>query len=427
MSKYLKKFETTSAYTTYIGGNDKVLPNVSYVTDQNEVHYNPIEPPLPNNIIKYEASAKLTETTNRYIGGLHTDAFNTTIKSHTFENGAGTIEFNDDVTSIGGYAFRSCSGMTSITIPNSVTSIGESAFNQCSGLTSIDIPNNITTIGVYAFRDCSSLTSITIPNSVTSIGNGAFLNCIGLTSVTIGSGVTSIGDSAFIGCSGLTSIEIPNSVTSIGSSAFKGCFQLGNLELPKHLEQIKQLAFSGCSSLESITIPATVDYIYPQAFSGCSSLKSVSIYAEEPPFLAENSFSNYNIPLYVPDASVGLYQTTSPWSNFKEIKPLSGTELEQCAKPTITMADGKLLFSSETEGATFVYHLTTPSDVDGEGQTMELPTSYTLSVYAKKEGYKNSETVTTTFDICGLKGDVDGNNTVDAADLTKLIEILLKR
>ena len=239
--------------------------------------------------------------------------------------------------------------------------------------------------------------------------------------------MTSIGNYAFSNCSGITSVTIPNSVTIINEESFANCYNLKNVELPEKLKQIKQSGFSGCTSLESIAIPATVEFIYPQAFSGCSRLKSVSIYAEQPPFLADNSFSNYDIPLYVPDGSVALYQTTSPWSKFKEIKPLSGVELEQCAKPTITTKDGKLSFSSETEGATFVYHLTTPSSADGEGQTMELPTTYTLSVYAKKEGFKNSETVTKTFDVRGMKGDVDGDGNVDATDITKLIDILLKR
>ena len=60
----------------------------------------------------------------------------------------------------------------------SVRSIGNFAFRDCSSLTSIQIPNSVTSIGNYAFYYCKSLTSIQIPNSVTSIGNYAFEYCI---------------------------------------------------------------------------------------------------------------------------------------------------------------------------------------------------------------------------------------------------------
>lgn len=55
-------------------------------------------------------------------------------------------------------------------------------------------------LGEYAFRECSGLTSIIIPSSVTRIGEGTFWGCKGLTNMTIPSSVTEIGDEAFSGC-----------------------------------------------------------------------------------------------------------------------------------------------------------------------------------------------------------------------------------
>ena len=73
------------------------------------------------------------------------------------------------VTSIGGYAFRECTSLTSVTIPDSVTSIEQYAFRDCTSLTSVTIPDSVTTIGGSAFWGCKNLTSVTIPDSVTRI------------------------------------------------------------------------------------------------------------------------------------------------------------------------------------------------------------------------------------------------------------------
>ena len=225
------------------------------------------------------------------------------------------------VTSIGYWAFSSCTSLTSVTIPNSVTSIGDWAFYICSSLTSITIPESVTSIGISAFSGCSSLpiennlryadtylveavdntlstysikkgtkwigsnafegcsalTSITIPNSVTSIGDMAFYNCSSLTSITIPNSVTSIGVYAFDYCTSLTSITIPNSVTSIGGRAFENCSSLTSITIPNSVTSIGYGAFSGCSSLTSITIPNSVTSIGNEAFRSCSSLTSITI------------------------------------------------------------------------------------------------------------------------------------------------------
>ena len=86
---------------------------------------------------------------------------------------------------IGSYAFRGCSGLTSLTLPAGITKIGDRAFWACSGLTSLNLPAGITVIDDYAFWYCFGLTSLTLPAGITSIGEGAFDGCSGLTSIYV--------------------------------------------------------------------------------------------------------------------------------------------------------------------------------------------------------------------------------------------------
>ena len=305
MIQYIKRFKTHDKYQEYINDKDRILPNVSYCENENEVHYN-----VYCDVIRYAASAKLAETTSSYGSGLHTNAFNTTITSHTFENGVGVIKFADNVSSIGNSAFYNCYNLTNITIPNSVTSIGKSAFQSCVNLTNVTMGTGVTSIGNYAFYGCTTLTDITIPNSVTTIGASAFYGCSGLTSITIPNSVTSIGDYAFNSCSKLTSATIGSGVTTIGDYAFGYCSQLAtitvdsnnstfdsrnncnaiistsnnvlivgckNTVIPNTVTTIGAYAFNGCSGLTSITIPNSVTYIGECGFHKCTGLTSVAI------------------------------------------------------------------------------------------------------------------------------------------------------
>ena len=264
------------------------------------------------------------------------------------------------VTSIGYGAFYCCTSLTSVEIPSSVTSIGRMAFLGCTSLTSVEIPSSVTSIGSDAFNKCTSLTSITvdpdnatydsqdncnaiiqtsdntliagcqstiIPSSVTSIGSDAFSFCTSLTSIEIPSSVTSIGDYAFRSCTSLTSIEIPSSVTSIGNGAFYHCTSLTSIEIPSSVTRIYDYAFEGCTSLTSVEIPSSVTSIGGWAFEDCTSLTSVVCEAVTPP-TCENRWVFYRVPmesatLYVPEASAEAYRTTSPWSTFGSILPLS--------------------------------------------------------------------------------------------------------
>ena len=137
-------------------------------------------------------TVKVMYPANRNWNGYTQPTGNLVIPS-TVSNGGVTYS----VTAIESDAFRSCSGLTSVTIPNTVTTIGSSAFESCSGITSVSIPNSVTYIGISAFAGDSSLTSVNIPNSVTFLGGATFANCVSLASVTLPNTIDTIKPNTF--------------------------------------------------------------------------------------------------------------------------------------------------------------------------------------------------------------------------------------
>ena len=53
----------------------------------------------------------------------------------------------------------------------------------------------------------------------------------------------------------------------------------------------------------------------------------MKVLAETPPFAYDNTFSNYDAELNVPLSAIELYKTTSPWSGFVNIIPLTPPSL----------------------------------------------------------------------------------------------------
>ena len=192
----------------------------------------------------------------------------------------------------------------------------------------------MTRIGNYAFQYCSCLTSVTIGNSVTSIGNYAFQYCSGLTTISIGSGVTYIGSNSF---------------------------------------------------------------------TDCPELTDVYCYAETAPQTKSNAFDGSYIEyatLHVPAASVEAYKSADVWKDFGTIVGLDGgdgSETQKCEKPTISYENGKLTFRCETEGAECIATITDTDIKTHYGNEVSLTATYTISVYATKAGYKNSDVATATL------------------------------
>jgi hypothetical protein len=247
--------------------------------------------------------------------------------------GLTSIDIPNSVTAIGAWSFSGCSGLESITIPDSVTTIGDAAFQECTGLTSVAIGNGITTIEQQVFYNCPALTEITIPNSVTAIGAWSFSFCSGLESITIPSSVTTIGDAAFYRCSGLTgTLTIPNSVTTIEDAAFYRCSGLTSVTIGNSVTTIEGDAFRYCSGLTSVTIGNSVTTIGGRAFSDCTGLTELSVKAPTPPTLGDanygdDAFNNVlaTIPVHVPCGTADAYRSADGWdyfSNYVDDLPL---------------------------------------------------------------------------------------------------------
>ncbi len=100
--------------------------------------------------------------------------------------------------------------------------------------------------------------------------------------------------------------------------------------------------------------------------------------------------------------------------------------IEKCEKPTILYANGELTFGCATEGVEFHWSINNGTNTDGKGSKVTFSPKTTVSVYASKEGYKDSDTATLVISGSGgLKGDVNNNGGIDIGDAVTIVNFLV--
>lgn len=349
----------------------------------------------------------------------------TTIKSGTFSNlvNLNKVTFHENVEKIGDSAFSGCVNMESIQFPESLTEIWDYAFAGCKNLSFSGFPNKIKIIGSCAFSGCNSLTTLNIPASLTDINYAAFIDCGNLSTISVekenpiydsrnncNAIIYTKSNIIFRACA---STIIPDDVESLGQYAFSGCKGLTEIKIPNSVKLIGAKAFDGCENLKSITIGKYVTHIEDWAFSNCSNLMDFYIYTKEIPKIGsnnifENSYIQY-ATLHVRESLIDLYSTTYPWNGFKTIEKIN------ISMRTLTYnVDGEEYRSYQIE--------------EGETITPEpVPTKegYTFFGWSEIPATMPAQDVTVTGTFF-KKGDANGDNTVNAADIVEVVNYIME-
>ena len=240
------------------------------------------------------------------------------------------VIIEEGITSIGSYAFRNCTSLTSVSLPSSLTSVGYSSFQGCTNLNSMDylgtleqwctisfandysnptfyskalnidgvdmanleIPEGVETIEDYCFYCCENIKSLTLPNSLKNIGKSAFDSCRGLTSLNLPEGIETLGEAAFSACTYIKSIILPKSLKNVGSLAFNGFTSLNTVNYSGTLAQWCSINFMGDYSsptayakelyingekIVDLVISEEIEKIGDYAFQRYTALKSVTL------------------------------------------------------------------------------------------------------------------------------------------------------
>ena len=371
-------------------------------------------------------------------------------------------------------AFYGCEKLNMVDLPNSTTGIYKQAFQNCDALSDITLSTSLTYIDEQAFADCPVLNNVNLPDTELNIQISAFQNDVALTSVTLPARLQGLGASAFEGCTALkevtfltakdhkftvgadafagTAVERVNiahleswiqtnfsnpasNPASISHHIYQGGTEIINAFVPEGPKAMNNYAFYGCSSLKTLQLPSTLQTVNDYTLNGCTALEQVCVLAKNPPYFAgtgdptqmNNVFQK--AVLSVLSGRDAAYRSDTWWGRFKTIN--GSATGAKCATPTIAYSGGKLVFTSSTSGAGFVYDVQVADAKEGStGGNVDVTAVYRVSVYATKAGMTNSDTATLDITVgsgggSGLKGDVNMDGKVTITDAVAVVDIIL--
>lgn len=221
----------------------------------------------------------------------------------------------DDVTSVGPYAFEDCAALTFARIGKGAATFSTHAFYNCSSLKeflcnvrSFSTGSLTADSNVFVNAGASDGFSVVFEDDATRIPGYLFYNCKNLTNLTLGKGISSINSFAFAGCTGMKTLYIksakidstdPKIFTDAGKDSGGFTVELaanvtkvpdnlfystdGNpyvtsvfADAGSKLESIGSSAFFDCNRLESAYFAncTMLTYIHNAAFKGCTRLVS---------------------------------------------------------------------------------------------------------------------------------------------------------
>lgn len=128
---------------------------------------------------------------------------------------------------------------------------------------------------------------------------------------------------------------------------------------------------------------------------------------------------------------LGVSGTCDSWyrNGMIPIRAIKRDNPNKCVPPTITfLPNGKIKVESATEGAACVTNITASNAEplsDGEISLNTPLIVYTVTSYATKEGYYDSEVTTATFRYEKTEGDMNGDGMLNITDVIHLVNMIL--